>query len=506
LALAVIVDGPAGAMAQPAPHEVWTAGVACGGLAPARDAALGDAADVVSAWTPFEPGLVLGADGTARHWWCGGPQVTQLTEVAGISSITAVGPDPGQQFVAVRADGTVWTWSSLGGAPAPVGGLPAARAVSGHLVLTRAGHVWTWRPAGTPHEVQGLADIVAVSAGGPDDGLALDGHGTVWTWGGAAGSIPVVVDGLGDVVAIAAGYPFGMALQRDGTVWRWGMLTFWRFCDADAPRPERLTTGAVAIGAGVRNGFVMKADGTVWAWGHNAAGVLGNGSQVSQCGLTRTRLFGAVAATASWSASALIVPVPRLASIVFPRSRVTGCRAATGIVVLAGHVPAGHLRVRLGSDGPHARVPEEITLRAGQRTKTFAIESDAVAADEVLTVTAVSDDEERGLSDTASAGVTLAPMGVSRVWLTPNPVPGGAPVSMAIVLPCAAGPGEVVVDLASSNPAVAAPPAASIAIPRGAQAVLLPVATRTVQTRTTVRLRAGAAGTVKGDRLVLTPP
>jgi hypothetical protein len=506
VALILIVGTPTHDAAALPDHEVWTAGLGCGGLVPAHNPTIGDAVAAIPPWTTFLPGLVLGADGTARHWWCGGALVPTLTEVAAISAIASVGWDLAQQFVALRTDGSVWTWWSLGGPPVPVAGVPPAHAVSGHLVLTRTGTVWAWQPGGPPRQVARLEGIVAVAAGGPGEGLALDEDGRVWTWGGDTGPDPAPIVGLADIVAIAAGHPFGMALQRDGTVWRWGELTFWRSCEADEPRPTRLATGAVGIGGGVRNGFVLKADGSVWGWGHNGAGLLGDDTQESRCELSRTHLFGAVAAAASWHASAFVVPVPRLASVAFRQSRLTGCRTATGTVALSGHVPAGEVRVALSSDTPHARVPPTLVLRAGQRARSFALATDAVAGDEALVVTAVSDDAERGLSDTASTTVTLAPMGVSRAWLTPDRTTGGLPVSMAVVLPCAAGPGDVVVDLATSDPAVAAPPAASVTIPRGAQAVLFPVATQAVAEETTVRVSAAVAGSVKTRRLVVTPP
>ena len=67
-------------------------------------------------------------------------------------------------------------------------------------------------------QVQGLEKIIYVSAGYPS--LALKEDGTVWQW---AYDLPIQkVEGLQNVVELSAGYKFSLALKEDGTVWAWG--------------------------------------------------------------------------------------------------------------------------------------------------------------------------------------------------------------------------------------------------------------------------------------------
>lgn len=84
-----------------------------------------------------------------------------------------------------------------------------------------------------PDQVDGLANIVAVSAGGSHT-LALISNGTVYAWGRDAFSelgngpgdspqnSPVAVSGLGKAIAVAAGEGHSLVLLADGTLRSWG--------------------------------------------------------------------------------------------------------------------------------------------------------------------------------------------------------------------------------------------------------------------------------------------
>ena len=85
-----------------------------------------------------------------------------------------------------------------------------------------------------PAQVDGITGVTAIGAG-YDYSLALKNDGTVWGWGsnrfgqlgqGSAtppeAQFPLQVQGLAGVMAIAAGGWHALALKSDGTLWAWG--------------------------------------------------------------------------------------------------------------------------------------------------------------------------------------------------------------------------------------------------------------------------------------------
>lgn len=140
-----------------------------------------------------------------------------------------------------------------------------------------------------PFQIQGLTDIVAISASPEPFSkilFALKSDGTVWAIGynndGQLGdgttvdrNIPVKVRNLNNVVAISAGYNHSLALKSDGTVWVWGFLP----PDQKYVTPVQVKgiTDAVGISAGKDYSLILRSDGTVWGFGANDVGQLGDG-------------------------------------------------------------------------------------------------------------------------------------------------------------------------------------------------------------------------------------
>ena len=243
---------------------------------------------------------------------------------------TAIMPAPGIKSVAagtqhmlhVNADGTVWAWGAnskgeLGSGqtgvsfirtPVQAIGLTGIVAVEGggsgnyaHSVALKSdGTVWTWgynlygqlgdgtmENTAVPVKVKELTGIVAVAAGG-NNTAALKADGSVFLWGQMNGSlVPLKVDSLTDIVAIEGGNTHIVALKSDGTVWVWGSNATGQFGNGtttDSSIPVQAgngMTGVAVIEAGNNFTMVIKSNGTVWAWGNNAYGQLGNGTRTN---------------------------------------------------------------------------------------------------------------------------------------------------------------------------------------------------------------------------------
>jgi len=236
-----------------------------------------------------------------RAWLTGStPSAVRRADFV-ITGALAAGP---AHVVALKGDGTVWTW--------------------GNNTYGRLGDSTpTYRVAPT----QVFADAIAVAAG-LSHTLAVKRDGTVWAWGynwygqlGIGGgsvetvSTPTQVVGLTNVIAVAAGDAHSLALKADGTVWAWGYNTAGEVGDGTqsihfSPVQVMGLKQVVRIAAFDRNSYAITSgggsSGPLWAWGNNVAGQIGDGTTATR--LTPVRVSGMTDATAVaagfWWASA----------------------------------------------------------------------------------------------------------------------------------------------------------------------------------------------------------
>lgn len=274
-------------------------------------------------------------------------------------SIAAGGGAPSGHSIGLKSDGTVWCWGNNAGGqlgdgtnfnrylPSQVVGpdslgylenIVAIAAGAHHSVALRAdGTVWTWgnnrtgqlgdgavtpgwaTPNPIPRQVLGeggvgfLNDVIAISAGGTHSAV-LKSDGTVWAWGsnmfGQLGNgtstdwstpnpTPTQVIGpdsigyLSDIVSISCGAFHTVALKSDSTVWTWGnnwagQLGLGTTPDYTTPTtfPHQVVgpdsigqmNNIVQIAAADTHTALLKSDGTVWTFGYNHGGQLGNGT------------------------------------------------------------------------------------------------------------------------------------------------------------------------------------------------------------------------------------
>ncbi|MBI3043630.1 MAG: fibronectin type III domain-containing protein, partial [Betaproteobacteria bacterium] len=298
--------------------------------------------------------LALKSDGTVWHWGlnaagadtcdgsaCAKTPMQVMTATGVLNEVVAIAAG-WSHSVALKSDGSVWSWSSDSPVAVQVSGIggvvTAIAAGYDHAVALKSdGTLVAWggndvgqlgdgstTNSATPVAVSGLTDVVALSSRGWHTLALKDAAGvkSVWAWGmayyGQLGigtaptdtcernfspiackTQPVEVPELTDVVQVSAGKTFSLARKSDGTVWAWGLNNHGQLgnggapvdtCGSSQPCAKQPTdavahAGATNIVAGGAHAIAVRPDGTLDIFGNNAAGQLGDGSGT---GLTQT--------------------------------------------------------------------------------------------------------------------------------------------------------------------------------------------------------------------------
>lgn len=187
--------------------------------------------------------------------------------------------DGGERFtVAVKTDGTLWTWG---------------RNTSGQLGLGNSGNYYNYS---SPKQVGSLTGWSKVSSGYAFT-LSVKTNGTLWSWGQNDNAGPL---GLGDTtsrsspvqvgalttwaeVAAAPGNNHSMGLTTGGTLFAWGRNNYGQSglgntTDYSSPKQVGALTAWSKISKGTTFSAAIKTDGTLWSWGYNRGGQLGLGN------------------------------------------------------------------------------------------------------------------------------------------------------------------------------------------------------------------------------------
>lgn len=230
--------------------------------------------------------LVVKSDGTVWGWGSNNKGQLGLAASAGNNYRTAPVQVSGAGFeklqkvvagtdfaLAVKSDGSVWSWGSNDGGQLGVGNTADSF---------------------TPAQVPLLPDVVITDVAARNHVLALQDNGTLWSWGkntmGQLGddttsnrATPVLVTGIADVRALAVAATWSLAVCRDGSVWGWGDNENGQLLDKTKTQrhfPVRaqglsdIVTLSTGPAFSVAGGYM----GNIVSWGANGSGQLGNGN------------------------------------------------------------------------------------------------------------------------------------------------------------------------------------------------------------------------------------
>jgi hypothetical protein len=191
--------------------------------------------------------------------------------------------------------------------------------------------------------------------------------------------------------------------------------------------------------------------------------------------------------------------VTGLASLTLNKSSTAGCLSVIGTVTLSAPAPAEGLVVTLADTIAAATTPVSVKVPAGVNYKKFTIKTAPVAAPQAGYVRATLG------GTTLQQPLTLQPMGLSSLTLTPTTVVGGGTSNGVAKLQCVAGPGPILVTLSSANATLANPGVPSVLVPVGTQTAPFTVSTTPVTARSSAKITATANGIVKSKYLTVTP-
>ncbi len=175
---------------------------------------------------------------------------------------------------AVKTNGTLWTWGlnnfgQLGESTVTPRSSPGT--------VTGGGSNWCYVQAGT-------ASTVALKTDGTLWTWGCNTNSELGSGDTVSRSSPAQISGGGTTwCKISTGGYHSLAIKSDGTLWTWGFNGNNQLGDgtgSNKPSPITTAYGGTTwckISTGRRHSLALKTDGTLWAWGLNSSGQIGVG-------------------------------------------------------------------------------------------------------------------------------------------------------------------------------------------------------------------------------------
>ena len=152
----------------------------------------------------------------------------------------------------------------------------------------------------------------------------------------------------------------------------------------------------------------------------------------------------------------LVIKPATVTSVTLNPTVVVGNGDGTGTVLLSGPAGPGGLTISLSSSNPAATVPATLSLGSGQSSATFSVAVNKVTMTTSAVVTATLG------SGSQSATLTMEPLGLASLSLSPASVAGGVQATGTITLNGPAPKAGFTVKLLSSLSAVSVPASVTI--------------------------------------------
>lgn len=195
--------------------------------------------------------------------------------------------------LAIKSDGTLWTWGSN-----VCGVLGTNNTINRSSPGTVAGGGTTWYTVSSEWNHN-----LAVKTDGTLWTWGSNTCGQLGTGNAINRSSPGTVAGCGtNWCNISAGNCFSTAIKSDGTLWTWGINTCGQLGDGTVITklsPVTIAGGGTTwfeVVGGCAHSLAKKTDGSLWSWGHNNCGQLGD-----QTLINRSSPVTVVSANTNWT-------------------------------------------------------------------------------------------------------------------------------------------------------------------------------------------------------------
>lgn len=266
--------------------------------------------------------------------------------------------------------------------------------------------------------------------------------------------------------------------------------------------PGGLTTGGTVSlkGAAPAGGITVTLASTSKAWGGpssvSIAAGAGSASFTAQTNPVSAQQTANVTAKISGSSAnaSLTVEPPQISQIQLNPQTVGGTATSTGTVDLSTAAPTGGLKVKLTSNSKTAQVPATLVVPEGSRTATFSVTTANVAAPTEAQITGKSG------SSSASAALTIDPLGLESITLNPTTVTGGKQSEGTVALNAPAPETGLAVFL-SGTAGVTLP--SQVVIQAGATSASFSIATPSVSTLTSSTITASLGSVTQTATLTI---
>lgn len=196
------------------------------------------------------------------------------------------------------------------------------------------------------------------------------------------------------------------------------------------------------------------------------------------------------------SATLTIAP-PTVQAISLDPPELVGGATSTGTVTLTGPAGPSGLTILVSSDNLAAQVPATLSFGAGQSVATFTVSTSSVGSTAAADITAALG------STNATTTLTVDPVAITSLSLSPATVTGGSQTMATITLDGPAGPGGTVVEVTTNVPFATVP--ATVTVPEAQTSQSFNIATESVGTQSTAIITAAVGSVWQTAMLTVNP-